>query len=158
MNASEQRRLLQLFKQNILGVFLALLVTILGIYGAKLIGIALVKINLLPEGGASPISGIFVAILIGIIVRNFTGIHESFYSGIAFTLKYALRTGIILLGLRLSLAEAFKLGAWVLPLIVITISSGIIITLFFTNRMNESIRLGTLTTAGTGCFGGTAII
>ena len=158
MNASEKGTFLQLIKRNILGVFLALIVTILGIYGAQLIGVGLEKINLLPEGGASPISGIFVAILIGIIVRNFIGLHESFYSGIAFTLKYALRTGIILLGLRLSLAEAFKLGAWGLPLIVITISSGLIITLYFTKRMNESIRLGTLIAAGTGICGVTAIM
>jgi len=155
---TEENALVKGIKNNLLGILLALAVTILGIYGAELLGDLLIKMNLLPEGGASPISGIFVAIIIGIILRNLVGLHEVFRGGIAFSLKYALRFGIILLGLRLSLAEAFKLGAWGLPLIVVTISSGLIITLYFTKKLNESTRLGTLIAAGTGICGVTAIM
>lgn len=143
---------------NLLGILLAFIIMIIGIYGAKFLGFLLIKMNVLPEGTASPISGIFVAILIGMLLRNFIGLHEVFYSGIAFTLKYALRLGIIFLGIRLSLVEALKLGVWGLPLIMISISCGLIITLYFTKKFNESNRLGTLIATGTGICGVTAIM
>lgn len=140
------------------GILLCLMIIMLGIYIADLIGIFLVKINILPEGSSSPVSGIFVAILIGIIIRNTIGLHHLFVDGVAFSVKYALRFGIILLGLRLSLFEALKLGAWGLPLIIVCITSGLFITLFFTRKMKQSRRLGTLIATGTGICGVTAIM
>lgn len=140
------------------GLLLCFIVMMAGIYGADLIGIGLRAAGILPEGGASPISGIFVAILLGIIIRNTIGLPDVFSKGISFSLKYALRAGIILLGLRLSLTEALKLGAWGLPLIVACISVGLFVTLFFTAKMNQSRRLGTLIATGTGICGVTAIM
>lgn len=81
-----------------------------------------------------------------------------FSEGIGFALKYALRAGIILLGLRLSLTEALKLGAWGIPLIVACISVGLFVTLYFTNKLKQSNRLGTLIATGTGICGVTAIM
>ena len=140
------------------GLALCLLVIWAGIYGADLIGTALEATGLLPEGGKSPVSGIFVAILLGIIIRNTVGLPELFVSGVGFAVKYALRLGIILLGLRLSLTEALTLGAWGLPLIVACISAGIGVTLFFTKFLGQSNRLGALIANGTGICGVTAIM
>ncbi|MDW0108719.1 YeiH family protein [Sporosarcina aquimarina] len=140
------------------GILLCLVVTLTGIYAADLIGKLIVALNLLPEGSASPVSGIFVAILIGIIIRNTIGLHTVFLEGVTYSVKYALRAGIILLGLRLSLTEALKLGAWGLPLIIVCISSGLLVTLYFTKKMNQSNRLGTLIACGTGICGVTAIM
>src|SRR5699024_12573741 len=81
------------------------------------------------------------AIIIGIIIRNTFGMKDYFKSGISFAVKYALRAGIILLGLRLSLAEALKLGLIGVPLIVVCISAGLFITLYLTNKMKQSYRL-----------------
>src|SRR5699024_4989814 len=61
-------------------------------------------------------------------------------------------------GLRLSLAEALKLGAWGLPLIIVCISCGLIVTIYFTKKMDQSSRLGTLIATGTGICGVTAIM
>lgn len=144
--------------QLLSGILLCLLIILVGIYGAGLIGKMLIAMKVLPAGSASPISGIFVAILIGVLIRNTIGLHELFASGVAFSLKYALRGGIILLGLRLSLAEAFTLGAWGLPLIVVCISIGLLITIYFTKKMGQSERLGTLIATGTGICGVTAIM
>lgn len=58
------------------GILICFIVMIIGVYLAELIGILLVKADLLPAGSASPISGIFVAILIGVIIRNFIGLHR----------------------------------------------------------------------------------
>ncbi|HSJ36840.1 MAG TPA: putative sulfate exporter family transporter, partial [Planococcus sp. (in: firmicutes)] len=128
------------------------------IYAARQIGILLVAGGIMPEGSASPISGIFTAILLGIVIRNVIGIPELFDAGIDFAVKYALRAGIILLGLRLSLGEALKLGAWGLPLIVACITTGLFVTLYFTRKLNQSNRLGTLIATGTGICGITAIM
>lgn len=150
------------FKRNLLalfpGVILCLVMTVIGIYVAKLLGELIVYLNLLPEGSSSPVSGIFVSILLGILVRNTIGLSVVFTEGVKFSLKYALRVGIILLGLRLSLTEALKLGAWGLPLIVACIASGLAVTLYFTKKLNQSNRLGTLIACGTGICGVTAIM
>jgi len=140
------------------GLFLCTIVMFIGIYGADFIGYLLIKINVLTEGSSPPISGIFVAIIVGIIIRNTIGIKDSFLDGINFSLKYALRAGIILLGLRLSLIEAVKLGAIGIPLIVACISVGLFITLYLTKKMKQSARLGTLIACGTGICGVTAIM
>jgi len=140
------------------GLILCFIIMLLGIYGAGFIGKLLLATGILPEESASPISGIFVAILLGILIRNTIGLSELFTKGISFAVKYALRAGIILLGLRLSLTEALKLGAWGLPLIVSCISVGLFVTLYFTNKMNQSTRLGTLIATGTGICGVTAIM
>jgi uncharacterized integral membrane protein (TIGR00698 family) len=140
------------------GIILCLIVILAGIYIADLIGQLIISLHLLPPGSASPVSGIFVAIIIGIIIRNTIGLHNVFMEGVKVSLKYALRAGIILLGLRLSLVEAVKLGAWGLPLIIACISSGLMITLYFTKKLNQSQRLGTLIACGTGICGVTAIM
>lgn len=140
------------------GIIVCFLVMMAGIYGAELIGALLIKLNFLPEGSASPVSGIFVAIILGIFIRNTVGLHLIFKEGTALSVKYALRLGIILLGLRLSLVEALKLGAWGVPLIVICISCGLAVTLYFTKKLQQSERLGTLIACGTGICGVTAIM
>src|SRR5699024_4926096 len=140
------------------GIILCFIVMMIGIYGAELIGKLLIQLNVLPPGSASPISGIFVAIILGMILRNTIGLSESFLVGVGFSVKYALRAGIILLGLRLSLVEAVKLGAWGIPLIVICISVGLFVTLYFTKKLEQSNRLGTLIACGTGICGVTAIM
>src|SRR5699024_78096 len=131
------------------GILLCLLVMLAGIYGADFIGYLLIKLNFLPEGTASPVSGIFVAIILGILIRNFIGLNPIFKKGAGFSVKYALKLGIILLGLRLSLAEALKLGAWALPLIVHRSSAGLAVTLYITNKSQQSQRVGKLIANGT---------
>lgn len=147
------------FLINILpGLLLCLLIMLSGMYGARLIRAGLKAIGLLSEGSETPISGIFVAIILGIIIRNSIGLSEIFTKGISYSMKYILRAGIILLGLRLSLMEALKLGAFGIPLIVACISVGLFVTLFLANKMNQSMRLATLIASGTSICGVTAIM
>jgi len=140
------------------GLILCFIVIIIAIYGADLIGFILIKSGLLSPESKTPVSSIFIAIIIGILVRNTVGVKAFFNAGISFSVKYALRAGIILLGFRLSLLEALKLGAIGIPLIVACISAGLFITLYLTNKMNQSSRLGTLIACGTGICGVTAIM
>jgi uncharacterized integral membrane protein (TIGR00698 family) len=158
MNKLESTPTRSLISVILPGILLCLVVMIVGIYLAELIGVMIVKFEILPEGSSSPVSGIFVAIILGMIIRNTVNMHQIFRSGVAFAVKYALRAGIILLGLRLSLNEALRLGAWGIPLIIVCISCGIIVTLYFTKKLNQSNRLGTLIACGTGICGVTAIM
>jgi len=131
---------------------------VIGIYGADILGKMLVSLGVLSPGSKTPISSIFVAILLGIIIKNTTDVSRMFRSGITFSVKYALRAGIILLGLRLSLVEALKLGAFGIPLIICCIFIGLSITIYLTRLMKQSERLGTLIACGTGICGVTAIM
>src|SRR5699024_2446959 len=130
------------FIMNLLpGLALCLVIMFIGILGAELIGYLMIKVGVLSPGSKTPVSGIFVAIIVGIIIRNTIGLSAIYSKGITFSVKYALRAGIVLLGLRLSLLEALKLGAFGVPLIVACISSGLFITLYLTNKMKQSNRL-----------------
>jgi len=158
MKQGVNHSLIKIIKRLLPGLFVSIIVILLGIYLAELSGKILINFDILPPGSASPISGIFVAILVGLLIRNVLGLHRIFYEGVSFAVKYALRAGIILLGLRLSLVEALKLGAWGLPLILVCIVSGLTVTLYFTKKFNQSQRLGTLIACGTGICGVTAIM
>jgi len=140
------------------GLLLCFVVMLAGILVADWIGYAMIALGILSPESSTPISGIFVAILIGIIIRNTTGLADFFSKGISFSVKYALRAGIILLGFRLSLLGALKLGAFGIPLIFICIAVGLMVTLYLTRKMNQSTRLGTLIAGGTGICGVTAIM
>lgn len=144
--------------KHIPGIVLCIAFILVGNYIAQYAGVLFELLGFIPENSASPISGIFIAILLGMIVRNTIGVSAQFLSGVQFSMKYLLRAGIILLGLRLSLAEALKLGAWGIPLIVSCISVGLAVTLYFTKKLQQSERLGTLIACGTGICGVTAIM
>lgn len=140
------------------GIILCIVVMFIGIYGAELIGFLMINLGFLSPGTMTPVSSIFVAIIIGMIIRNTIKLNNFYLKGISFSTKYMLRIGIVLLGLRLSLIEALKLGVLGIPLIVLCISIGLFLTLYLTKLMNESHSLGTLIACGTGICGVTAIM
>jgi uncharacterized integral membrane protein (TIGR00698 family) len=140
------------------GVFLCFFIMVAGIILSDWLGKALTFLNILPNGSSSPISGIFVAIILGLLLRNLLGLQEKFNDGIKFSMKFFLKFGIILLGLRLSIIDVLKLGGWGIPIVITCILSGLIITLFITKKLNQSTRLGTLVACGTGICGVTAIM
>lgn len=110
------------------------------------------------EGGSNPMSPIFVAILLGILISNSIGTNAIFEEGINFSLKFILKLGIILLGIRLSFLDVIILGAWGIPIIVTCVLTGIIVTTWITKKLNQPHKLGVLTAVGTGICGVTAIV
>jgi uncharacterized integral membrane protein (TIGR00698 family) len=83
---------------------------------------------------------------------------ESLKPGFKFAVKKILRLGIILLGIRLSVFDVFRLGALGVPIVVLCILGA----LFFTTRLNKWLRLperlGTLIAVGTSICGVSAIV
>jgi len=134
------------------GVALAALVAFLGIQASEWIGVALLGFS------RTPISGIMMAIIIGMIIRNAVALPSTFKPGIQFSLKFILRLGIILLGIRLSLGDVFRLGSLALPVIIVCISGALIFTRWLGERLHLSPRMSTLVAVGTSICGATAIV
>ena len=134
------------------GLLLAAALAFFGHYASQLIGVDWMG---MPK---SPISPIMMAILAGILVRNFTSLPDSFDPGIRFCLVRVLRFGIILLGIRLSLGEAGQIGLQSLPVIIGCVVAALIIVTYVSRMVGLTGRLGTLIAVGTSICGTTAIV
>lgn len=145
-------------KKLLPGLLLCIAIMLLGIWLTNLLGQGINRLQGLPEDSASPISSIFVAILLGLLIRNTLGLQDRFKAGVSFSTKFILRMGIMLIGIRLSLIDLFKLGAWGIPVIVACITTGLVISLWIAKKLNQSERMGTLIAVGTGICGVTAIM
>ena len=134
------------------GLVLALLLALCGQYLSQLIGVSWMGLV------NSPVSGIMMAILLGILIRNIAGLHRVFLPGIQFGLKRVLRLGIVLLGIRLSLGELGAIGLQSLPVILGAGASALVIVTYLSKRLGLGGRLGTLLAVGTSICGATAIV
>lgn len=106
----------------------------------------------------SPVSPIMMAILLGMLLRNTIGLPAWGESGVRFSLVRILRLGIVLLGIRLGLGEAGKIGLQALPVIIGCVAVALVVVTWISRRVGLSARLGTLIAAGTGICGATAIV
>lgn len=104
------------------------------------------------------ISYIMAAILIGLVVGNLTRVPAFFTPGVSFCLTRLLRLGIILMGIRLSVFDAARIGAWGIPIVLVCIVTGLVLTTYFTRLLRLPDRLGTLMAVGTSICGATAIV
>jgi len=138
---------------NILpGFLLALAIAVAGGWSAEFIGTTLMG---LPK---SPISGIMMAILIGIAVSNLIKLPAAVQPGVKFSVVRILRLGIVLLGIRLSIVEAGEIGIKALPVIIGTVVTAILLVSYVAKRVGLTDRLGTLIGVGTSICGATAIV
>ena len=133
------------------GFLLALLLALAGEYLAGVIAPALGL-----QKGA--ISGIMMAILLGILVNNLFKLPEVLRPGIRFSVVRILRLGIVLLGIRLSIVEAGAIGLKSLPIIIGTVLAALAIVTYVSKRVGLTERLGTLIAVGTSICGATAIV
>jgi uncharacterized integral membrane protein (TIGR00698 family) len=131
-----------------------LLALFLALAGEYLAGIIAPAIGL--QKGA--ISGIMMAILLGILVNNLFRLPEVLRPGIRFSVVRILRLGIVLLGIRLSIVEAGAIGLKSLPIIVGTVLAALAIVTWVSRRVGLTDRLGTLIAVGTSICGATAIV
>ncbi len=141
------------------GVAVSVAIMFTSLWLADVIGMALLRLQGIdPTGKASPLSGVLVAILLGTLLRNVLPLPQSLQSGIQFSVTKLLRLGIILVGIKLSLLDVLKLGAWGVPIVVTAIASGLVLISWINRLLKLPERLGTLIAAGTGICGVTAIV
>jgi uncharacterized integral membrane protein (TIGR00698 family) len=108
--------------------------------------------------GPGAVSGIMVAILLGLAVGNLVRLPAWLKPGISVAVKRVLRVGIVLLGLRLSIVEVGSIGLKALPVVLVTIPAAILIVTYLGRRIGLADRLGSLIAVGTGICGNTAIV
>jgi uncharacterized integral membrane protein (TIGR00698 family) len=122
--------------------------------------------------GSSPVSGVPVAIVLGLLLRNVLPPHDAesaswgprlalpaaLAPGLKFATTTILRAGIVLVGIRLSLFDVVKLGVFGLPVVLGAIATGLLFVTWFNRRLGLPPKLGTLIAAGTSICGVTAII
>ena len=134
------------------GLGLALLLALFGGLLAKGLGTGLLGFE------RSPVSDISIAILLGLLIRNTIGLPPVYEKGLRLCGREVLRWGIILLGLRLSLAEAAELGLLALPVIVACIVTALVVVTRLNRALGLPGRLGSLIAVGTSICGVSAIV
>lgn len=146
-------------KTLIPGTLVCLAVTALGSWLSQPLGQAVLSWQgAKAEGGKSPISGVVLAIVLGVLICNLLKLPESLGPGLKFCVKKVLRLGIILIGLKLSLLEVAKLGLAGIPVVVAAIVTGLLCIRWFNDKLGLPPRLGTLIAAGTSICGVTAVV
>jgi len=78
--------------------------------------------------------------------------------GLAFVVKKVLRLGIILLGIRLTIFDVFRLGALGVPIVLICVTGALLLTTWLNRRLHLPDRLGALIAVGTSICGVSAIV
>ena len=138
------------------GVAAALVVMLAGFWLADQIGHAILAAQGLT--GSSPVSGVPVAIVLGLLLRNTLPLPATLTPGLKFATTTILRAGIVLVGIRLSLFDVLKLGIAGLPVVLAAIATGLWFVTWFNKKLGLPPRLGTLIAAGTSICGVTAIV
>ncbi|MFZ5945460.1 MAG: YeiH family protein [Bacillota bacterium] len=128
-----------------------LLAALLGYFSEFIHGIIII-------GGQKPVSGVIIAILLGILIKNTIGVGEIFQKGITFALKNVLKGAIILLGLSLSFITVVTTGFKALSIILICVTFAIITTYYIGRKLGLPDKLATLIGIGTAICGSTAIV
>jgi uncharacterized integral membrane protein (TIGR00698 family) len=138
------------------GVLAAFIVMLAGFWLADVIGQQILAAQGLT--GSSPLSGVPVAIVLGLLLRNTLPLPASINPGLKFATTTILRAGIVLVGVRLSVFDVVKLGIAGLPVVLAAIVTGLLFVTWFNRKLGLPPRLGTLIAAGTSICGVTAIV
>ncbi|EKX43605.1 hypothetical protein GUITHDRAFT_87705 [Guillardia theta CCMP2712] len=111
-------------------------------------------------GAASPISGIPVAILLGLGLKNFVLSQEQVKlidPGLKLSTSLILRTGIVCIGAKLSAMDILTLGSAGIPAVVASITTGLLFIPWLGKKMGLPPHMSSLIAAGTSICGVTAI-
>jgi len=107
---------------------------------------------------ARAVSEVFIAVFLGLHIRNALRFSTRFDAGVKFALQRVLRLGIILLGLRLSLQDVVATGLSALLLIVACMAVALTLAFFAGRLLKIPPRLAALIGVGTAICGNTAIV
>lgn len=138
------------------GVLVAVAVMLAGFSLAEVLGQAVLASQGLT--GSSPVSGVPVAIVLGLLLCNMLPLPATLTPGLKWATSTLLRAGIVLVGIRLSVFDVLKLGVAGLPVVLLAVGTGLLFVTWFNRRLGLPPRLGTLIAAGTSICGVTAIV
>lgn len=101
---------------------------------------------------------LLISVLLGVAWRQVIGLPPSTQAGVKFAMKRILRLAVILLGLRLSLAEVLAVGPVGLLVITTSTVSTFYLTCWLGQRLGMGRRLTQLIAAGTSICGASAVV
>ena len=141
------------------GLALAAAVMVAAHFLAGILGRGVLRLQRIdPAGRPSPVSGVMIAIVLGMLAANMVGVSKTFGPGLSFAMKKVLRLGIILVGIRLSAYDVAALGALAAPVVAVIVVVALVVTTAFARRVGVSENLGTLAAASTAICGVTAAL
>lgn len=103
------------------------------------------------------INPLLLAIVLGVLARNFVSLPESLEPGLAFAAKRLLRLGIVLLGLQLALGDILALGPGMIVVVVAVVTTGILTTVAIGRAMGISRGQSLLIACGFSICGAAAV-
>jgi uncharacterized integral membrane protein (TIGR00698 family) len=106
----------------------------------------------------SPFSPLVLAIVLGLAFQNLVGAPPVTRAGIAFSLRWLLRGGIVLLGLQLTLADLLATGPTGLLLVVLTPLASFGFVVVLGRILGVDHKLTGLIAAGTSVCGASAVL
>ncbi|TCS93878.1 putative integral membrane protein (TIGR00698 family) [Hazenella coriacea] len=98
-----------------------------------------------------------MAILLGMLWGRLFKVPEQVQPGVVFSTKRLLRFGIILLGMRLNLADVYHAGPAMFAYALLNLGFALTVVLLFSKIMGVDKKLGLLTACGTAICGAAAI-
>ena len=105
-----------------------------------------------------PLSGIPTSILLGMAINNTIGYNkDTFKTGITYSTKTILQTGIVCVAAKLSFFELMNAGAAGLPVVLASVSAGMLYIPIASKLVGLPLEMSLLLTAGTSICGVTAI-
>ncbi len=105
-----------------------------------------------------PLSPVLYAVLIGMLWRNTLGIPAWTSEGLNWAMHRLLRTGIALVGLRLTLAGASAIAVTALPIALGCLATALVAGILISRLLSVPGRLGVLLAIGTAVCGCTAVV
>lgn len=105
-----------------------------------------------------PLSPVLYAVLIGMLWRNTLGVPAWTSDGLNWAMHRLLRTGIALVGLRLTLAGASAIALTALPVALGCLATALVAGLVISRLLSVPKRLGILLAIGTAVCGCTAVV
>ncbi len=105
-----------------------------------------------------PLSPVLYAVLLGMLLRNTVGVPAWSSEGLNWAMHRLLRTGIALVGLRLTLAGASAIAVTALPVAVGCLCTALVAGIAIARLLRVPRRLGLLLAIGTAVCGCTAVV
>lgn len=105
-----------------------------------------------------PLSPVLYAVLLGMLWRNTLGVPAWTSDGLNWAMHRLLRTGIALVGLRLTLAGASAIAVTALPVALGCLATALVAGIVISRLLSVPRRLGVLLAIGTAVCGCTAVV
>jgi uncharacterized integral membrane protein (TIGR00698 family) len=105
-----------------------------------------------------PLSPVLYAVLLGMLWRNTLGVPAWTSDGLNWAMHRLLRTGIALVGLRLTLAGASAIAVTALPIALGCLATALVSGIVISRLLSVPKRLGVLLAIGTAVCGCTAVV